>query len=208
MVKLYYTSTSCGAANFISALAAGVNLETEQVTLQDHKTASGVDFYTINPKGNVPTLVLADGTILSENCATLLWIADQAPGKVAPAPGTSEYYSLIHALSWTATELHQSIGPLFNPSLSEEVRTFQQNKLATKLKFLNDTILSGDKKFLVGGKFSVADAYTGIVLSWSPYVKVDLSPYPVVQAYYKAFEALPQVSEGRAKMATSPKSTH
>ena len=34
--------------------------------MQTHLTASGVDFYTINPHGNVPTLVLDDGTVLNE----------------------------------------------------------------------------------------------------------------------------------------------
>ena len=77
MVKLYYTPTSCGAASFISAYKAGLHdIETEQVSLADHKTASGVDFYTINPKGNVPCLVLNDGTILNENAAVLQYIAD------------------------------------------------------------------------------------------------------------------------------------
>ena len=77
MPKLYYTSTSCGAASFISAFKAGLhNLETEQVTLADHKTDSGVDFYTINPKGNVPCLVLDDGAVINENAAVLQYIAD------------------------------------------------------------------------------------------------------------------------------------
>ena len=76
MPKLYYTSTSCGAASFIAAVAAKVTIDAEQVTLNDHKTKSGVDFYTINPKGNVPTLVLDDGTILNEGAATLQYIAD------------------------------------------------------------------------------------------------------------------------------------
>jgi glutathione S-transferase len=76
MVKLYYTSSSCGAANFISAFAGGLKIDTEEVVLQTHKTASGADFYLINPKGNVPAIVLDDGTVLNENAATLQWIAD------------------------------------------------------------------------------------------------------------------------------------
>lgn len=77
MPKLYYTATSCGAASFIAAVAAKVSLQSEQVNLMEHKTTSGVDFYTINPKGNVPTLVLDDGTMLNEGAATLQYIADQ-----------------------------------------------------------------------------------------------------------------------------------
>ena len=76
MVKLYYTPTSCGAASFIAAVAAQVPLQTEQVDIKEHKTASGANFYDINPKGNVPALVLDDGTVLNENVAVLQYIAD------------------------------------------------------------------------------------------------------------------------------------
>ena len=77
MPKLYYTPTSCGAASFIAAHIAGVRIEAEQVALNTHLTASGADFYAINPKGNVPTLVVSDGFVLNEGAAVLQWIADQ-----------------------------------------------------------------------------------------------------------------------------------
>jgi glutathione S-transferase len=86
MPKLYYTATSCGAASFIAAHTAGVPLQCETVTLNDHKTASGADYYAVNPKGNVPGLILDDGTCLNEGAAVLQWIADQARcGATAPA---------------------------------------------------------------------------------------------------------------------------
>ena len=79
MTKLYYTSTSCGAASFIAAFTAGITIDAEQVDIRTHLTASGADFYAINPKGNVPTLVLDDGTVLNENTAILQFIADLVP---------------------------------------------------------------------------------------------------------------------------------
>jgi glutathione S-transferase len=75
--KLYYTPTSCGAVSFITAVTNGLRLDTEIVDLATHKTASGADFYAINPKGNVPALVLGDGTVLNENVAVLSYLADQ-----------------------------------------------------------------------------------------------------------------------------------
>ena len=77
MPKLYYTSTSCGAASFIAAYYAGLRFECETVDLATHITASAEDFYGINPKGNVGTLVLDDGTLLNENVAILFYIAHQ-----------------------------------------------------------------------------------------------------------------------------------
>lgn len=51
MVKLYYTPTSCGAASFIVASMCALPIQCEEVDLSTHKTASGADFYKINPKG-------------------------------------------------------------------------------------------------------------------------------------------------------------
>ena len=77
MTKLYYTSVPGGSVTFIAAIAAGLHIEVEQVCCSTHKTSSDIDFYTINPKGNVPCLVLDDGTVLNEGSAVLQYIADQ-----------------------------------------------------------------------------------------------------------------------------------
>ena len=75
MTKLYYNPISCAAASFIAAFTAGITLDVEQVDIGTHLTASGADFYAINPKGNVPTLVLDDGTVLNEGIAIPQYIA-------------------------------------------------------------------------------------------------------------------------------------
>jgi glutathione S-transferase len=77
MPKLYYSTTSCGAASFIAAVAADVRIDAEQTDILSHRTSSGEDFYRVNPKGNVPALILDDGTVLNEGAAVLQWIADQ-----------------------------------------------------------------------------------------------------------------------------------
>lgn len=207
MPKLYYTATSCGAASFISAFTGGVNLETEQVDLGTHKTASGADFYQINPKGNVPALILDDGTILNENTAILQYIADHAAsGVLAPAHGTTGRYVLQNVLSYVSTEVHPSIGGLFNPTLGEETKAHIRGNAAKKLTYLENTLVS-DKSFVVGDSFTVADAYLYIVLSWTGYVGIDLSPYPKVKLYAEKIGQLPNVKAAHARIATSPSTT-
>ena len=206
MPKLYYTPTSCGAASFISAFTAGIKLDVEQVTLSTHLTASGVDFYTVNPKGNVPALVLDDGTVLNENSAVLQAIADLAPGTIAPVNGTVARSVLQNVLSYLSSELHATIGPLFNPTLSEDVKTFVRGNLNKKVTYLENTLV-GDKTYVVGDSFTVADAYLYIILTWSPYVGLDLSGFPKVQAYFNRIAALENVKNAHARIATSPSTT-
>mmetsp|Transcript_3020 Transcript_3020/g.7005 ORF Transcript_3020/g.7005 Transcript_3020/m.7005 type:complete len:205 (+) Transcript_3020:55-669(+) len=204
MPKLYYTPVSCGAASVIAAVAAGVKIDCEQVDIGTHITNSGADYYSINPKGNVPCLVLDDGTVLNEGAAVLQYIADQAPGTVAAENGTSERYLIQNALNYVASEVHASFGPLFGP-LSEEAKAAQIVKLGTKFSFIEKNLLGG--QFLVGGKFSIADSYLYICLSWAAYLGVDLAGYPKVQAYFAGIHALPQVAAAHALMATNPSST-
>ena len=101
--------------------------------------------------------------------------------------------------------MHASFGPLFYPS-GPEVKAAAVEKLNKKLEFINKQVLK-DRSFLVGDKFSIADSYLYIVLSWAPYVGVDLSPFPVVKAYFERIGALPVVQEAHVKMATKPSST-
>lgn len=75
-----HSSDACWRASRIVLIPSPqlqLDVQSEQVDLRTHLTQSGADFYTINPKGNVPALILDDGTILNENAATLQWIADQ-----------------------------------------------------------------------------------------------------------------------------------
>ena len=206
MVKLYYTKTSCGASSFISAFIGGLNLECEIVDLATHTTDSGANFYDINPKGNVPALVLDDGTVLNENIACLEYISNEASqNTLVPQSGTTERYVLLQVLSYVASELHASIGGFFNPaSANESVRDFLLDNFERKMKYVQDNLLSGNRTYVVGDSFTIADAYLHIVLSWLGYVGLDLSSYPIAQAYYNRICEVPGVSAAKDRMRTHP----
>mmetsp|Transcript_19205 Transcript_19205/g.17423 ORF Transcript_19205/g.17423 Transcript_19205/m.17423 type:complete len:207 (-) Transcript_19205:80-700(-) len=206
MTKLYYSASSCSAASFIAAYTAKVSIECELVDTKTHLTSSGVDFYTINPKGNVPTLVLDDGTVLNEGAAVLQWTADQAPGTIAAQYGTNERYLIQQAVNYVGSEVHTSIGGLFRAN-TDTVRSHVAEGAHRRLKYLNDVYLA-NHKFLVGDKFSIADAYLYIVLSWSVNVKIDLSHYPAVQDYYHYIGNLSNVIGAHERILTNPATTY
>lgn len=200
--KLYYTSTSCGSASFITAHAAGLHgLNVEQVDLKTHITKSGKDFYTINPKGNVPTLVLADGTLLNEGAAILQFLADQKPSShLAPAAGTVERYKLLNALNHIATEVHPRIGALF--SAPESAKEFFVQRATAKLLYLEKELTG--KKFYVGEHFTICDAYLYVVLNWTQWVNLNLDTYPAVKKYYEGIKSLPAVQDSIKAMEKNP----
>lgn len=204
VATLYYTPSSCGFASYMvakksGALAAGsvvailVNIQTHIIEAGPQK---GESFYKVNPKGNVPTLVLADGTLLNEGAAVLQFLGDQEASKsLAPAAGSSARYLVQSKLNWTASELHARCAPLFNPSLTPEIKAYVTANFHKCLTYLETVELQGGKHYLVGDHFTIADAYCYVVLSWSPYIGTDLTKYPLAKAYHDNIASLDFVKE-------------
>ena len=53
-MKLYYSPGACSLAPHIVLHEAGCEFEIERVDIPSKKTASGADFWEINPKGTCP----------------------------------------------------------------------------------------------------------------------------------------------------------
>lgn len=196
--KLYYTPTSCGAANYIVASLAGVEFDAEQVNLRSKRTASGADLRKTNVKGNLPTLVLADGTVLNENIATLSYLADQGVG-LAPPPGPGRY-AYLNALGFVNSELHPAFGHLFSTTLDDANRKAANKVALEKARYFTDEILAGGDYVLGSAKAGAVDIYAYVVLSWAKFLDVDLSKNADAVNFIQRIAALPQVAAAHAKM--------
>jgi glutathione S-transferase len=190
-MKLYISPGACSMASNIALHEAGIQFELSKVDKRT-KRVDGVDFATINPKGYVPALRLDDGQVLTENVAVLQYIADLNPAaKLAPAAGTMERYRLQEWLSFVNSELHKSFTPLFSSEATEDMKTYARNYLAKRLSYLEGAL--GDKKYLMGDQFTVADAYLFTVLGWGSHVGVDIGPK--LKSYVDRVRARPHVIE-------------
>ena len=65
-MKRYFSPSACSLSPHIVLREAGVKFDLEQVDLKEKKTKSGKNFLDINPKGQVPTLELDSGEVLTE----------------------------------------------------------------------------------------------------------------------------------------------
>lgn len=191
-MKLYYSPGACSLSPHIVLREAGLSFDVEKVDLGSKKTESGKDFNTINPKGYVPALQLDDGSILTEGPAIVQYLADKAPqSKLAPANGTLERYRLQEMLGFIGTEMHKGFSPLFNPSYPEDAKKIVRDNLAKRFTYLSSVLEKGP--FLTGEQFTVADAYLFTVLGWAAFVKIDLGPWPVLQAFHARVAGRPAV---------------
>jgi len=190
-MKLYYAPGACSLSPHIVAEEAGIHLDLEKVDLKTHKTEGGEDFYAVNPKGYVPALKLDDGSILTEGPAIVQYLADQKPAShLAPENGTLPRYKLQEWLTFINSEIHKNFSPLFGAA-SEEVKADAKAKLAKRFDYVNKELAGKD--YLIGTNFTVADAYLFVMLTWANHLKLDLTPYSNLHAFFARVFARPKV---------------
>lgn len=195
-MKLYFSPGACSLASHIALREAGLDCAYERVDLKGKKTAAGGDFNAINPKGYVPTLEIDQGT-LTENVAVLQYIADLKPQSgLAPARDSFERYRLQEWLAYVNSEIHKTYKPYFDPRAGDDEKARATEKLAQRLDYVEQQL--GGKSYLLGERFSVADAYLYTTLTWLPLAKLDLARWPALRAYKQRIGERPAVRAAQA----------
>lgn len=162
-MKLYYSPGACSLASDIVIREGKIKADFVKVDLKSHKTESGEDFTAINPKGYVPALVLDDGDVLTENVAVLPYLASFEP-RLFPESGMAKWHA-VERLGFVSTELHKAFKPLFDPSAPDEAKQKAKEQIAKRLGEAEKML--GESDFMVGGAFTVVDAYLFVMLRWS-----------------------------------------
>ena len=193
-MKLYFSPGACSLSPHIVLLEAGLDFSTEQVDLRAKQTAGGADYRLVNPKGAVPALMLKDGEVLTEGPAIVQFLADLVPEKqLAPLAGSFERYRLAEWLNYIGTEVHKGFSPLFNRAATPEMRDMAISALTLRFGHLARSLEGRD--YLMGERFTVADAYLFTVLNWCGFTGIDLAPWPVLQAFQARVAARPAVQQ-------------
>ncbi len=195
-MKLYYVPGACSLSPHIVLREGGFAFKLDRIDVKaGKKTQSGGEYVQLNPKGYVPALELDDGTVLTEGSVIVQYLADQKPAtQLAPPAGTLERVRLQEWMNFIATELHKGYSPLYQAVAPEEFKAWwRANKVEPRLAFLAKS-LEG-KPFLMGDRFTVADAYAFYVLrAWqNQTLKQDLSKWKVLQDYYARLGERPSV---------------
>ncbi len=193
MMKLYYAPAACSLSPHIVLREAGLDFELEKVDLGTHKTASGADYYTVNPKGYVPALQMDDGHLLTEVAAVVQYVADRKPDSHLAAPaGTMGRYRQIEWLNFISSEVHKVLGALFKPTTPEQ-RQAVLDKLAGRFDYVSKAL--DHKEYVFGHIFTVVDAYLFTILNWHRFLKVDLGKWPALLGYQQRVAARPAVQK-------------
>jgi glutathione S-transferase len=191
-MELFFSPFACSFASHITAREAGVPLTLTGVTLSTKQTASGRDYLTIAPKGQVPALRLDDGAVLTENAAVLQYLADRAPESgLLPPVGSVDRYRVLEWINYVGTEIHKGCYfAMFSPDAPAEAKGWARGLLDKKLAYVASR-LEG-REFAVGDRFTIADAHLTWALTLAQKVGADVSA-PALAGYLERMHARPAV---------------
>ena len=196
-MKLYYAPGACSLSPHIVARELGVNLAFEKVDTGAKRTETGRDYWQINPKGYVPALELDDGELLTEGPAIVQYLADLAPdAQLAPANGTFARARLQEMLGYINSEIHKSYSPLFRKETPAETRAERKAYLLRRYELIENILAK--QHWLLGDRFSAADAYLFTVTRWAKSVDLDLTAFPALRAFQERVAARPAVQAALA----------
>lgn len=201
MMTLYYHRGACSTSNHFALEEAGVNYQAIEVHLDRPDDPIAIKVRALNPMAMTPVLVLADGTVLTQNTATLAYIADLVPEKkLLPARNTIDRAQAEGWLSFIASDLHPTFIEYIYKALvdteeaKERTKALYDSRVARRLKVLEDRL--AEREYVLGN-YSVIDGYALIVLNWSVPAQVSLDPYPNIRAYMERLEARPAIRRVR-----------
>jgi glutathione S-transferase len=193
-MKLYYAPGACSLSPHIVARELGLPIEPLKVDTKTRTIDGGGDYLKINARGYVPALELDDGQVLTEGPAIVQYLADLKPeAGLAPKAGTFERYRLQEWLNFLTSEIHKQFSPLFKANTPEGYKPIAKDILATRFDWL-DGQLAG-KDYLMGSRFTVADAYLFVLLGWTRPLQIDLARWPNLAAFHRRVGARPRVQE-------------
>jgi glutathione S-transferase len=193
ILQLYFWPMACSLASRITLMEAGIEARYHLVHLWNKKVVEDdSDFWAVSPKGAVPVLVLENGERLTENAAVLQYIADLRPDVgLAPPPGDPDRYRLQEWLSFVGTEIHKAfLFPTFWYK-DEAAKTTARERIGKNVSVAAEHL--DDRQYLVGERFTVADAY----LAWSLLLLgrggVDVASWPSLVSYLDRIQGRPRV---------------
>lgn len=180
---LFHAPLACSLAARIAAAEGNVPLNIEYLNLRTKELEKGGSFLDVNPLGQVSTLKLETGDLLTETSATILWVQSQSTQNGFHInANTPAYFQMVRWLGFCATELHKQIFRIvFYGEATDEVKDRIRDLAPQRFKFLDDHLKG--RPFLLGDTFTAADAYLTWFFVLSDKARLDASGYTNLIAY-------------------------
>lgn len=201
MSVLYVSLGACSLAAHSLVHELDLPIRVEPVPLRTPESPIN----RINPLRRVPALQLDDGILITENSAILPYLADLRPEAGLFAPVGNVERALIQSwIGYLASEVHVGgFRPLNRPerysadeSAHPGIRAKASEQLHQALAHV-ERHLNG-RQWLVGERYTIADAYLGVFAGWLPRLGEAFADLPNLARAREAFQARPATQQALA----------
>ena len=198
MLQLYFFPMACSLSSRIALTEAGIEAQYRLAHIWTKRIVDdGSDFRDLSPKGAVPVLVLENGERLTESAAVLQYIADARPeAGLAPRFGDPDRYRLQEWLSFIGAEIHKAF--LFPTFWYKDDGSLAKPRARIAQTLSVPSAHLAQREFLIGNRFTVADAHLTWTLLLLRPAGIDISQWPSLAAYLGRMQARPAVRDAIA----------
>lgn len=155
----------------------------------------------INPLGQIPALILPDGTLMTESGAITLLLADTAPAErsLVPPPQAPERAAFLRWLlfinsavypCYTVIDRADTLVP--DPAARRDFSAQMRDRLLAAYR-LWDAAVTGP--WCLGGRMSALDFYAAVMVRWTPGPEWFAAEAPALWAVAQRVWALPELAE-------------
>jgi len=201
MLRLFGTQGSGSAA--VEAALVLLGLPFEAVEASSWQDGPGRDeLARLNPLSQIPTLVLDDGSVLSESAAILIHLGLAHPGSGLLPADPAARAQAIRGLVYIAANCYALISVIDFPerycieiddATTQRIRDGSRATLHRHWKIFADLFATGDAPFLGGAAPGALDLLAGVVSRWSGTRKALAQRRPAFHALLQRIDAHPKL---------------
>lgn len=134
---------------------------------------SSSELETLNPLKQIPTLVLTDGSVMTESAAITLWLADQAENfDLVPEPNAEERAGFLRWLIFITSNIYPTYTYADDPSRFVEDKSAQDKFEEAVDRYVKTLYLQLNAQasgpWFLGQRFSALDIYICTITHWRP----------------------------------------
>ena len=190
---------TCALATHIALIEAGAAFDLIVLDFASQAQRSA-KFLALNPKGRVPALLTPQG-LLTESVALLAYVAQAYP-QAQLAPTEPFAFAQLQAFNaYIASTMHVAHAHRPRPMRwadDEAAHKAMQAKVPQNMRDgfrVIEQHYLGDKPWVMGEQYTVADGYLFTMAGWLKSDGVDIAEFPRVAAHFERMKARPAVQQ-------------
>jgi glutathione S-transferase len=200
MLTLYYSPGACSLAPHIVLEELGEPFTAKRTVIAEGQNRTP-EYLALNPSGQVPTLVVDDKKVLTQNVAILTYLGHVKPAKKLLPTDPLEEAQAISLMAYISSTVHPAYSRFFRPSRATPDEKAQESVKATAKEAIKgyyadiEKTLAG-RDYAIGKDYSVCDAYLHVFYRWGSRLELPMKDYKAYTAHAERVRARP--ATGRA----------